>query len=64
MIIIYYDKNLKKSEEKLNNFIKLRESFYGNEIYGVDTFDKFKFLIILFKKTYQNYYIISSGSCA
>ena len=64
MIIIYYDKNLKKSKENLNNFIKLRESFYGNEIYGVDTFDKFKFLIILFKKTNQNYYIISSGSCA
>jgi hypothetical protein len=40
-----------------------RKSFYGNEIYGVDTFDKFNYLLSLFSKTNQNFYIISSGSC-
>ena len=64
MIIIYYDKNLKNSNENINNIIKLRKAFYGNEIYGVDTLDNLKFLIKLFKKTNQNYYIISSGSGA
>ena len=37
MIIIYYDKSLKSQKENLFNFIKLRKTFYGNEIYGVDT---------------------------
>lgn len=63
MIIIYYDKNL-KNEENMGNFIQLREALYGEEVYGVNTFDKFKYLISLFSKTNQNYYIISSGSCA
>ena len=64
MIIIYYDKSLKSQKENLFNFIKLRKTFYGNEIYGVDTFDKFKYLISLFCKLNNYYYIISSGSCA
>ena len=63
MIIIYYDKKFKSSNENLVNYIELRKSFYGNEIYGVDKFDKFKYLLSLFSKTNQNFYIISSGSC-
>ena len=38
------------------------KNFYGNEIYGVDTFEKFKFILNLFHKTNQNFYLISSGS--
>ena len=64
MIIIYYDRQLKSSEENIYNFIQLRKTFYGNEIYGVDTFDKFKYLLSLFLKTCQSYYIIVSGSGA
>lgn len=64
MIIIYYDRQLKSSEENMYNFIKLRKTFYGNEIYGVDTLDKFKYLLSLFHKTSQSYYIIVSGSGA
>ena len=63
MILIYYDKNL-KDHENIRNFIKIREAFFGSEIYGVDTFDKFKYLISLFSKMGQYYYIISSGTCA
>ena len=62
MIIIYYDKNLKTSKENISNFTILRRTFYGNEIYGIDTFEKFKYLLSLFKKTSQNFYLISSGS--
>ena len=47
MILIYFDKNLKSSEENLSNFIKIRKAFYGDEIYGVDTLDKLKILISL-----------------
>ena len=64
MIIIYFDKNLKKEEENINNFIKLRETFYGNEVYGVDTLDKFKYLISLFGKLNSYYYLITSGGGA
>lgn len=64
MIIIYFDKNLKKARENQLNFIKLRETFYGNEIYGVKSFDEFKYLISLFGKNNDNYYIITSGSDA
>ena len=64
MILIYFDKNLKSSEENLSNFIKVRKAFYGDEIYGVDTLDKLKVLISLYHKTGEYYYIISSGSGA
>jgi len=64
MIIIYYDRQLKSSDENIDNFIKLRKTFYGNEIYGVYEFDKFKYLLSLFLKTCQSYYIILSGSGA
>ena len=43
MIIIFYNKYLKEEEEDISNFIKLRQSFYGNEVYGVEDFEKFKF---------------------
>ena len=64
MILIYFDKNLKSDEENLPNFIKVRKTFYGDEIYGVDTFEKLKALISLYHKTGEYYYIISSGSGA
>ena len=64
MILIYFDKALKNDEENLPNFIRVRKAFYGNEIYGVDTLDKLKFLISLFHKKEEYYYIISSGSGA
>jgi len=64
MIIIYFDKNLKKSIENQIYFIEIRKTFYGNEIYGADTTDKFNYLLSLFRKTQGNYYIISSGSGA
>ena len=59
--LIYYDKDLKDSNENLPNFIKIRKNFYGNEIYGVNTLDKLKYLISLFHKTGEYYFIISSG---
>ena len=31
MIIIFYNKYLKEEKEDISNFIKLRQSFYGNE---------------------------------
>jgi hypothetical protein len=64
MIIIFYNKYLKEEEEDISNFIKLRQSFYGNEVYGVEDFEKFKFLITLFGKQQQNYYLVLSGSAS
>ena len=64
MIIIFYNKYLKEEKEDISNFIKLRQSFYGNEVYGVEDFEKFKFLITLFGKQQQNYYLVLSGSAS
>ena len=64
MIIIYFDNNLKTREENIYNFILVRKVFYGNEIYGVDTMEKFKYLLSLFGKTNEYYYLITSGSGA
>jgi len=64
MIIVYYDRQLKSSEENINNFTKLRKAFYENEIYGVDTYENFIYLLSLFDRKSQNYYIIASGSVA
>jgi len=61
MIIVDYDRQLKSSEENINNITKLKKAFYGNEIYGIDIYENFIYLLSLFDRNDQNYYFIALG---